>query len=140
MNLKEILSISGYSGLFKFIAQGRNSFIVESIEDKTRMSVFNASKTMSLDDISIYTDEQEKPLREIFRSMVEKENELPLPGSKASNDELRKYFAAILPNFDRERVYASDIKKVVLWYAQLKKYDLLKFEEEDKPSTEAEEK
>lgn len=129
MNLKEILAISGQSGLFKFISQGRNGIIVESFTDKKRSFVNASAKVSTLEDIAIFTETEEKPLVEVFKNIFDKENGGEAISPKASNDELIKYMEQILPDYDKDRVYASDIKKVVLWYNILREHNLLKFDE-----------
>lgn len=115
--LKTILSISGKPGLFKLVSHGKNMLIVESLADKKRVPAYAKDKVISLGDIAIYTDDAEVPLHEVLTSVMNKEN-----GKKASistsakPDELRAYFAEVLPSFDRERVYPSDIKKLISWY------------------------
>lgn len=115
--LKTILSISGKPGLFKLVSHGKNMLIVESLADNKRVPAYAKDKVISLGDIAIYTDEAEVPLHEVLTSIKNKEN-----GGKASidssakPDELRAYLAEVLPNFDRERVYPSDIKKLISWY------------------------
>lgn len=118
--LKTILSISGKPGLYQLVSQGKNMMIIESLAEKKRIPAYAKDKVISLGDIAIYTDSAEVPLHEVLTSLKEKEN-----GEKASikpntsPDDLRKYFAGILPDFDRERVYPSDIKKLIGWYNTL---------------------
>lgn len=115
--LKTILSISGKPGLFKLISHGKNMLIVESLADKKRVPAYAKDKVISLGDIAIYTTETEIPLHEVLTSVKNKENGEKVsinPSAKA--DELREYFAEILPDFDRDRVYPSDIKKLFSWY------------------------
>jgi hypothetical protein len=115
--LKTILSISGRPGLFKLVSRGKNMLIVESLLDKKKVPAYARDKVISLGDIAIYTDDKEVPLHEVLTSILKKEN-----GEKATvsptikPDELRAYFAEVLPNFDRDRVYPSDIKKILSWY------------------------
>lgn len=97
MKLKDILSISGYGGLFKFVSQGRNGIIVEGIEDKKRMHAHASAKISALEDIAIYTDDEEVALGEVFNRIYEKENGKSTISHKSSNEELKKYFAEILP-------------------------------------------
>lgn len=130
--LKDILAISGKPGLFKFISQGRNGIIVESLEDGKRMNAFASVKMSSLEDIAIYTNEEELPLAEVFKKINEKEGERECISHKSSPDELKNYFQTILPDYDEERVYVSDIKKVMQWYNLLLGYKMLNFEEEEK--------
>ncbi|MDR1679169.1 MAG: DUF5606 domain-containing protein [Prevotellaceae bacterium] len=136
--LKEILSISGKPGLFRLISQGKNMLIVESLVDKKRQPAYSHEKLMSLADVAIYTDSGEKPLSEVFALLFEKEN-----GQKASidpkspNDTLRAYFAEILPDFDRDRVYPTDIKKLILWYNLLVDCGITDFSKEEENTAEA---
>jgi len=131
MELKGILAISGYKGLYKHISEGKNAIIVESLEDKSRMPAYSAYKISSLEDISVYTEDDEVSLKDIFKKIFEKENEGPCLDHKSSSDELKKYFASILPDYDQDRVYVSDIKKILNWYNILQKLELLKFEDEE---------
>jgi hypothetical protein len=130
MNLKEILSVSGYSGLFKFVSQGRNCIIVESLDDKRRISVFTSTKAISLEDISMYTEDKDVPLIEILKNISAIAGTGEAISPKASNVELKEYFEKVLPSYDRDRVYVSDMKKVFSWYNQLLKHGLLVFDEE----------
>ncbi len=115
--LKTILSISGRRGLFRLISHGKNMLIVESLEDHKKVPAYAKDKVISLGDIAIYTNESEIPLHEVLTNIKEKEN-----GAKASiattakPDELRAYMAEVLPEYDRDRVYPSDIKKLIGWY------------------------
>lgn len=138
MNLKEILSISGQSGLYKFISQGRQGIIVESFEDKKRTCVYATQKVTALEDIAIYSDDKEVPLEDILKTIYEKEEGGVSIDHKSSPEELKKYMTEILPDYDRERVYVSDIKKVVQWYNILHKHKLLKFDKEKEEKEEKE--
>ncbi len=129
--LKDILSISGKGGLYKYISQGRNGIIVESLHDKKRINATAAAKISSLEDISVFTEDGEVSLEELFKRIKDKENSGPAISHKASNDELKKYFAEILPEYDRERVYVSDIKKIINWYNILQGLEMLVFSEKD---------
>jgi len=130
MNLKDILSISGQSGLYKYISQGRQGIIVESFDDKKRTCIYETQKVTTLEDIAIFSDDKEVPLVDIFKTIYDKENGGESIDHKASPDKLKSYMEEILPDYDKERVYVSDIKKLVHWYNILHKHDLLKFEEE----------
>ena len=130
MDLKDIIAISGQSGLFKFISEGRQGIIVESFSDKKRTCVYSTQKINSLADVAIYTDDKEIPLADVFKNIYEKETGGEALNHKSSSEELKKYMAEILPDYDRERVYVSDIKKVLNWYNTLLKLKLLKFDEE----------
>jgi len=138
--LKKIVSISGKSGLFKIISQGKNMLIVESLTDKKRVPAYAHDKVSSLNNIAIYTDDKEVPLHEVLTTMQTKYNNGKADVSpQASSDELRAFFAEILPAFDRERVYPSDIRKIINWYNLLIEtgYNDFSPEEEEKESTEA---
>jgi hypothetical protein len=128
--LKDLMAISGHAGLFKFVSQARNGIIVESMETGKRMNAFATMKVSALEDIAIYTEEKEISLEEVLVSLHKYENGGETISPKSDPDELKDYFSAILPEYDRERVYVSDIKKVLTWYNLLLKYDLLKAEEE----------
>ncbi|MDL2222364.1 DUF5606 domain-containing protein [Parabacteroides sp. OttesenSCG-928-N08] len=127
--LKTILSISGKPGLFKLVSQGKNMLIVESLADKRRVPAYAKDKVISLADIAIYTDDEEVPLHTVLTSIKEKEEgkETAIKISAAKPDELRSYFADILPAYDRERVYPSDIKKMLTWYNLLIAYGVTDF-------------
>lgn len=117
--LKTILSISGKPGLYKLVSQGKNMLIVESLSaDKKRFPAYSHEKITSLGDIAMYTDEEEVPLKDVLTSIKEKENGVAASFDikKASQDDLRNYLGEVLPNFDRQRVYANDIKKLISWY------------------------
>jgi hypothetical protein len=137
MELKDILSISGQPGLYKFIAQGKNGLIVESLENQKRMSAHASQKISSLEDIAIFTDDKEIPLSEVFKRIYEKESGKPGIDHKSDPTQIKKYFEEIVPEYDRDRVYLSDIKKVVAWYNQLVGFEIMgeelwkKKEEED---------
>lgn len=142
--LKTILSVSGKPGLFKLVSQGKNMLIVESLSDKKRIPIYAKDKVISLGDIAIYTEETEVPLHEVLTGIKEKEEskQLSFVPSAAKSDELRKYFAEILPDFDRERVYPSDIKKLLNWYNLLITFGITEFtpqEEEEKEKAKTEE-
>ncbi|MFB6342721.1 DUF5606 domain-containing protein [Saccharicrinis sp. FJH62] len=132
--LKGILSISGKPGLYKMITQGKNSIIVESLLDGKRIPAHSFAKVISLEDIAIFTETEEVSLAEVFKAIIEKEGEgNPAPDAKKiSGDELKEYFEEILPEYDRDRVYVSDMKKVLVWFNLLLENDLLKMDEEDK--------
>lgn len=138
MVLKDILSISGEQGLFKFIAQGKNAIIVEHLETGKRSSAFSSAKVSSLEDISIFTDDEDLPLGKVFDRIFEKEAGGPAMDSRSESDKLKKYFEEIVPDYSKDRVYISDIKKVVLWYNILQKKGLLVREESEKAAEQVE--
>ena len=130
MILKDILAISGQPGLFRFIAQGKGSIIVEHLETKKRTSAGGTAKVSSLDDIAIFAEKEDVPLGKVFDLVFEKEAGGPAPDAKADNELLKKWFGEVLPDYSRDKVYISDIKKVALWYNILHKLNLLVKEEE----------
>ena len=132
MNLSGIIAISGRPGLFKVIAQGKNNVIVESLVDRKRFPAYSSDRISALDDISIYTIEEEKPLKEIFKAIHEKENGGETISHKDVDAKLVTYLVEVLPNYDQERVYISDIKKIFQWYNLLHKAGELKVVEEKK--------
>ena len=115
---ERILTVSGKPGLFQLLSQGRNMFIVESVDaTKKRMPVYNSDKVVMLDDIAIYTDTEEVPLREVFAKIYEKENGvIQFDLKSATPEELVEYFESVMPDYDRERVYLTHIKKIYSWY------------------------
>ncbi|MGF1554721.1 DUF5606 family protein [Paucihalobacter sp.] len=126
MSLDKIMSISGKPGLFKIITQTRNGAIVESLLDNKRLNVTVHSNVSILSEIAIYTLTEEKPLSEVLQLIKEKENGQGTSVShKDSKDALEEYFFEILSDYDEDRVYASDIKKVIQWYNILQKNNLL---------------
>ena len=125
MILKDILAISGESGLFKFIAQGKNAIIVEHLETKKRSSAHGSAKVSSLEDIAIFTEKEDLPLGKIFDLIQEKGDGGPAIDSKADSEKLRSWFEEILPDYSKDKVYTSDIKKVAQWYNILHKLNLL---------------
>lgn len=117
--LKTILSISGKPGLYKLVSRAKNMLVVEAItSEKKRLPVYANEQATSLGDITMYTEDGDKPLSEVLTAIVEKENGAvaSLDLKKATANQLRAYFAEVVPNFDRERVYTSDIKKLLSWY------------------------
>ena len=139
--LKDILSISGHSGLFKLVAQSTKSIIVESLETHQKMPVYFSSKVSALEDIAIYTDNEEIPLAQIFEKIYKMENKGKTSvTAKSSNEDIKEYFGDILPDYDKERVYVSDMKKVLNWYNILLSQNMLNFEEQKKAEKKAAEK
>lgn len=114
--LKGILSISGQSGLFKLVSQAKNAIIVESLADGKRFPAYSTARVSALEDISIYTEEGDVKLSEVFLKIYEKTNAGEAPGAKASGAEQKAFFESVLPQYDKERVYTSDIKKVCTWF------------------------
>ena len=125
MELKDIISVSGKSGLFKSIAQSKNGLVVESIPDGKRFHAHATSKISALEEISIYTDGDDVPLSEIFDKVFEKEKEGKTLDAKSDKQILEDYLVSILPNYDKSRVYYSDLKKIFGWYNTLHDAKLL---------------
>ncbi|GAA3574544.1 DUF5606 domain-containing protein [Snuella lapsa] len=141
MSLDTVLSISGKPGLYKLITQTRGGFVAESLIDSKRISV-NARQNVSvLSEIAIYTLTEEVPLKQVFLNIKKKENgALASVKPKDSKDKLEEYFFDVLPDYDEDRVYASDIKKVIQWYNLLQKHDMLdQLEETEEQETSEEE-
>lgn len=133
MVLKDILAISGEPGLFKFIAQGKNAIIVEHLETGRRSSAFSSAKVSSLEDISVFTQDEDMPLAKVFDRIYEKESGGPAIDTKtATSETLKQYFEGIVPEYSRERVYTSDIKKIIVWYNLLQKKNMLIPDEPEK--------
>lgn len=125
--MKEILSISGYSGLFKLISSTKNGIIVEDIETKKRIPAYSSTKVSSMRDIAIFKEDGEEiSLIDVFKNIRAKENgAVAIDPKTSSNDALKAYFAEILPDYDKDRVYVSHIKKVLTWYNQMQRCDML---------------
>lgn len=119
MDLKEYLAISGKPGLYKTVAQSKTGVIVESLIDGKRFQAFTTDKVSSLGEISIYTESDDMPVREVFRLMHEKADEVPLPDHKNDDKEFKAYFEKVVPKYDHERFYASHMRKIVSWYLLL---------------------
>ena len=140
---QNILAISGKPGLFLLVARGTGTIIVESIDaQKKRFSVGLRDRVTSLNDVSIYTDDEDVKLMDVFESMKKHEDGKPvaLDTKKASKEELANYVAEVLPNFDRERVYPNDMKKLIQWYNILVDNGLTDFvDPEDKEQEKTEE-
>jgi len=125
MELRTVLSITGKPGLFKLVAQNKGGVVVESLLDGKRTSISASANVSSLGDIAIYTYEEEVPLREVFKAMSAATGGKEALSHKSSKGELEDFFGEVLPKFDQERVYASDIKKIVQWFNILAKNELL---------------
>ena len=140
IQLKDILAISGKGGLFKFIAQARNGIVVESLEDQKRHVAAATARVSSLEDIAIFTMDEEVPLADIFYMIYEKSEGKEALSHKAQVEELKSQFKELVPEYDEDRVYVSDIKKVFQWYNQLLQHELLEVidKEEDQEEESAE--
>jgi len=128
--LKGILAISGQPGLFKLVTEAKNSIIVESLLTGKRIPAYSTSKISALADISVFTKTGEIQLKELFKRIQESEK---VVDSKASNNEIKSIFKEVLPEYDEDRVYVSDMKKIFQWYKLLSDQNLLIETEEEKP-------
>ena len=131
---KEIISIAGKPGLFKIISNTSSALIVESLIDGKRFPSYSNAKIIAIEDISIYTENGDFPLKDVFKRIHEKGNGGKTLSHKESADAIKAYFETILPEYDREKVYISDMKKMLQWYNLLLEKELLTFNEpkEDK--------
>ena len=140
IQLKDILAISGKGGLFKSIAQARNGIVVESLEDQKRHVAPATARVSSLEDIAIFTIDEEVPLADIFYMIHEKSEGKETLSHKAAVEELKSQFKELVPEYDEDRVYVSDIKKVFQWYNLLHQHQLLEvIDKEEEKEEEKEE-
>ena len=137
-DLTKILTISGQSGLFLYLSQARNGVIVESLADRKRSCFGMKSKVTTLEDISIYTEEGEVKLREVFLKMKEVLGEDDAPSSRSADKDLQEFFGKALPDYDKDRFHVSHMKKVATWYNILKQYASLDFETREEDTVEEE--
>lgn len=136
MDLSNILAITGKSGLFKVASKTKNGLIVESLLDGKKMPVFLNDRSSALADISIFTNTGDVPLKEVFLKIFEKENGGPSIDSKESSQNLQAYFESILPDYDKKRVFDSDLKKLFAWYQLLLDKNMIVPEEAEKETEE----
>ena len=129
MELKDIISISGKSGLFSIVGKSKNNVIVESLSEKKRFPIFNTNKISALSDISIYTYDEEILLSDIYKKIYEENNGEKTISHNESIDKLKIEFEKLVPNYDKEQVYSSDIKKLFQWYNILHETKNLKLKE-----------
>ncbi|MGB3607710.1 MAG: DUF5606 domain-containing protein [Psychroserpens sp.] len=141
MGLDKVLSISGKPGLYKIVTQTRSGFVAQSLIDNKKVSVGMHNNISVLSEIAVYTLTEELPLKVVLKKIKDKENgEQTSISHKDSKDVLEEYFFEVLPDYDEDRVYASDIKKIVQWYNLLQKHDMLDaLEDSEKASTDEEE-
>ena len=145
MELKDFISVAGKSGLHTIVGKSKNNVIVESLKDKKRFPIFNTNKISALSDISIYTYDEEILLSELFNRIQKKYKKEVAISHLESAEELKKVFEELIPNYDKEQVYNSDIKKVFQWYNILHDTDNLikeesKEEEKKESSADADKK
>ena len=136
MSLEKILAIGGKPGLFRLITQTRSGFVAESLLDGKKITVGMRGNVSVLSEIAVYTLEEELPLAQVFQKIKDKENgQKTAIGHKASKIDLEAYFFDLLPNYDEDRVYPSDIKKVIQWYNLLHEKGITEFTSEDNSET-----
>ncbi len=132
IDLTGYISITGQPGLYKIVAQSKNGIIVEGLSDKKRVNVYATTKVSTLSDISMFTTGDDKPLNEIMTAIFEKEKGGAAVDHKADDKTIEKYFAEILPDYDKDRVYVSNMRKLFSWYNILQSTGNLKTEGENK--------
>jgi Domain of unknown function (DUF5606) len=138
MNLSDIISIGGKPGLFKIVAQIKNGVLVESLVDQKRFPAHSTNQVSELNNITVYTEDADITLSAVFQNIFDAEKGKECIDAKSSNDELKAYFKKVLPSYDQDRVYTSDIKKILNWYNILQKKGLLVPAKEEKKETKAE--
>jgi len=136
IDLTGIISISGQPGLYKIVAQSKNGIIVESLSDKKRLNVYASTKVSTLSDISMFTTGDDRPIEEIMTSVFEKEKGGAAIDNKADDKAIEKYFSEVLPEYDKDRVYVSNMRKLLTWYNALQSTGSLKEKEEAKEGEE----
>ena len=132
MNLEGIINVAGKPGLYKVVLQAKNTVIAESLTDGKKTPLFSHNQSNMLEEIGIYTYDDTKPLSGIFDAIAIKENEGQALSHKSSTNQLTDYFREILADYDEERVYISDIKKVIQWYNAMQQYGLIKLPKPEK--------
>ncbi len=138
MDLSKILSISGKPGLFQVVSQSNRGVVVASLQDGKKMAIGQTQRVSTLSDISIYTIEGDEPLKDIFKSFNDYTNGSQLDIDIQDKQALRDFFLEVLPDHDEERVYVSDIKKMIKWYNTLQEKGLLSFEDSESSDSEEE--
>ena len=131
IDLTGIISISGQPGLFKVVAQSKNGIIVENLNDKKRTSISSTAKVSSLEDISMFTTGDDKPVSQIMKAIYDKEKGGACIDAKADDKTVTAYFEVVLPEYDKERVYTSNMRKLYSWYNGLQSTGNLKVKEVD---------
>lgn len=117
MDIKDFIAISGQPGLYKMVSQGKSILIAENLETGQRIPVHASSHVSSMEEIAIFTEKEDKPLKELFFEIYQKaDGKTVLDPKKSTNDQIREYFATLLPTYDRIKVYVSDMKKIFTWY------------------------
>jgi hypothetical protein len=136
MDLSKILAISGKPGLFNSVAQTKTGVVVESLIDGKRFPAFAHERISSMAEISVFTVDDDLPLEDVFKKIYEKYEGKQAIDHKASGDDLKAFMLEILPEYDQDRVYTSDIKKIVMWYNLLVEKEMLDFTEEEEVAEE----
>lgn len=136
--LKEILSISGKPGLQRIISNGAHAIIVESLMDGKRFQAFSNAKIIALQDISVYTEDEDMPLEEVFRRFYKHTEGKEAINHKESENNIVAFFEAVLPEYDKSRVYLSDMRKMIQWFNLLVNKNILQFDQEAQTETETE--
>lgn len=137
MELKEILAVAGYPGLYKFLAQSTRGVIVESLADGKRMNVPSNARVSSMTDISVFTESEDRPLADIFTALYKLNNGKPTIGHKEDPAKIEAVFAEVVPDYEPSRVHASDMKKIIQWYNILVGAGMTEFKLSEETSAEA---
>ncbi|MDP4290198.1 MAG: DUF5606 domain-containing protein [Bacteroidota bacterium] len=134
MDLKKILSIAGKPGLYKLVAQSKNGFVIESLIDGKRMNAFMNEKISSLEEISIFSNSEDIGLKAVLQNMYNETNGQKAIDHKADDAAIKAFFEKTVPDYDKERVYVSHMRKVISWYNLLLEKGILDFTEEETES------
>ncbi len=138
MELKEILAVSGYPGLYKYLAQSTRGVIVESLADGKRMNVPTNARVSSMTDISVFTESEDRPLADVFSAFYEKTGGQPTVGHKEDTRKIEAAFAEVVPDYDPDKVHQSDMKKIVQWYNILVSAGMTEFKLPEEQASEKE--
>jgi hypothetical protein len=139
MDFTKIIVVSGKSGAFKVLAQSRSGFIVESLIDGKKLPVSASNRITSIEDIVVFTETEEVKLREVFKRMKEKTGGEAAIDHKSTDNDIKAFFESVLPEYDKERVYLSDMKKMIFWFNLLHQNNLTDFEQEEETEEKVEE-
>lgn len=139
MKIKNIIAVSGLSGLYRLVTTKTSGLIVADLDSgKTTFCSVRQHQFTPMETVAIYTEDDSRPIGEVFQSMLDHQADVPVPSPNAPHGELKKYFEIILPDYDRDRVFHSDMKKVIKWYNFLNERGLLTAEDESKAANEKE--
>jgi hypothetical protein len=138
MELKEILAVAGYPGLYKFVAQSTRGVIVESLADGKRLNVPSNARVNSMTDISVFTESEDRPLADVFAAFYAHTGGKPTIGHKDDPAKIEAEFATVVPDYDSARVHASDMRKIVQWFNTLVAAGMTEFRRPDDPTEAAE--